>query len=306
MVLNQWLEARSLADRLIMPFFVIAGSGERRPLTNMPGIFKLSVDTLLTQVAVLVDRGLSTVMLFECHDKKDETYADPEETFLASAIEAVKGSAPELTIIADLCVCSRTKTGQCRLSQNGDLDDNGTLEAMKKLAVQYAQAGAQIISPSAMLKSQTQVVRDVLNSHGMRDVMLMPAMKFASSYFGPARQAFAMKAGATTKKPYHIAMDDRKGALDWCLAERDDGADVLIIKPALHALDVILEAKELLQIPIVGFQPSGNYSMLHLAADGWGVDPKDLMVEQMTSIFRAGADKIVTYEALQAVNWPVS
>lgn len=300
LALQSWLEGASLTDRLIMPFFVTAGTGERQPIENMPGIFKLSADMLLPETDRAVKEGLRSIMLFECHSKKEGSY--PGGDFLAEAITSIKRAKLKLTIIADLCICSRTKDGHCRFSDKSGFDEKKTLEEMKLLAVKYARAGADIISPSAMLAGQTKAVRKVLDSEGLIKVMVMPAVKFASAYFRPARETFSMNSLETTK-PYQLRQDDRKGALAWCRAERDGGADVLMIKPALHALDVIVEAKRTLGSPIVAFQPSGIYSMLHLAARGWGGQRRELVMEQLTSIIRAGADKIVTYDAIETASW---
>ena len=244
-----------------MPCFVLPGEKIKEPLPWLPGIYRFSIDILLKEIEKALSVGIDSVILFECAEKKDEGLLFSKQSLLARCIRAVKGSFPQLTLISDLCVCSQTESGHCRLIEKGRFDNKKTLEALKNLALFYAESGVDIISVSAMIEGQTEEIRRVLDKEGLDEAVLMPCLKFASYLYQPARTAFSAEKSLLYPKPYHLPVNSRSRALKWCQREVVAGADIIMIKPALNNLDVIYAAKRLVNTPIVGFQPSGSYAI---------------------------------------------
>jgi porphobilinogen synthase len=302
--IEKWLNLKgSILNSLVMPYFVMPGTRVKQSIPWLPGLHKYSTDTLTREIDRLIESGIKAVMLFECAQQKDEQMLFTRDNLLAKCLKTVRRLFPELILVADLCVCSQTESGHCRLSKNGAFDRKRTLQAFENLAVSYAESGVDIISPSAMLKGQTRVVKRALKANGFDRVLLMPAVKTASYLYQPARIVFSRKKPALYPKKYHLPVNSRKEILAWCRKEVVDGADILMIKPALANLDIICAAQQNLGVPLAGFQPSGDYALLKFGLKKSGFQEEDLILEEIASIKRAGAAKIVTYFAGAISSW---
>lgn len=292
-----------MIDLLIMPCFVLPGEKVKESLPWLPGIYRLSIDILLKEIEKALSVGIDSVILFECAERKDEGLLFSKQNLLARCIRAVKGSFPQITLISDLCVCSQTESGHCRLIEKDRFDNKKTLGALKNLALSYAENGVDIICVSSMIEGQTEEIRRVLDKEGIEETVLMSCLKFASYLYQPARTVFSAEKSLLYPKPYHIPVNSRSKALEWCQREVVAGADIIMIKPALNNLDVIYAAKMIVDTPIVGFQPSGNYAISKFGLERCIMDERGVVLEELSSIWRAGAEKIVTYYATAVASW---
>lgn len=296
-------EGKHLTKYLCMPYFLIPGRKVKYPLPSIPGVNRLSPDMLLPEVEEVQKRGINSIMIFECREEADEGEFLKGPYLLSQAGRSLKSRFPQLTVIADLCVCSHSQSGHCRLMRGDKFDNGKTLEALKELALSYAESGIDVLSPSAMLEGQTGAVRDTLDRNGFQEVEIMPAIKFASCLYSPARKALSSAPRLSYPKPYHLPLESRDKAIQWCRREKEEGANMLMIKPALSNLDIIYAVKTALGIPMAGFCPSGGYSLLRFGIRNCGLEERDVVIEELVSIKRAGAERIVTYYATQVAFW---
>lgn len=291
--------------QLIAPYFVTEGIKIKTPLLAMPGIYKFSPDSLIRELDKTTALGISNIILFDViKDKEKDNLDIPSIRFslLPETIKSIKHAYPHLRVIADLCVCSATVSGQCRLKENKRYSDRKTLGALKTLALLYAENGVDIISASTMLKNDTASLRYLLDKSGFPAVQLMPCIKFASFLYLPARKIFGTK-NSRLLKPYHLPLDKPKEAMQKITSVIKQGADSVMIKPALYNLDIIHEAKNKFNIPIVGFIPSGSY---HITKESLLKDPaseKNIVLEELISLKRAGCSAVVTYYAQELASW---
>ncbi len=289
-------------DDFVYPIFVREGENIKSPVESMPGIYQLSIDNAIKEAKEAFDLGIKSVILFGIPDKKDEfgSEAYAEDGIIAKAINSIKSAIPELVVIADACLCEYTSHGHCGvLDKNGNVLNDETLKLLKKEAYVYAKMGADIIAPSGMMDGMVKAIRESLDENGFYDVSIMSyAVKYSSAFYGPFRDAAESAPAFGDRKSYQMDFRNADEAIKECMLDIEEGADFLMVKPALAYLDVIRLVKEKFPyMPLAAYNVSGEYSMIKAAAlKGW-VDEKAIMIETLTAIKRAGADIIITYFA---------
>jgi porphobilinogen synthase len=293
-------ETRVEVASLVAPLFIVPGSGVKKEISSMPGQFQMSTDVAALKVAQLYELGIRSVILFGIPDSKDElgSAAWDRHGVIPSAIKAIRRACPEMLITTDLCFCEYTSHGHCGIMKDGELQNDETLENLLKQALVHAEAGADIIAPSGMLDGMIGTLRQGLDQSGFNDLTLMSyAVKYASAFYGPFREAVESTPEYGDRKSYQMDPANRSEALREAALDIEEGADIIMVKPALSFLDIIREVKDTFQIPTAAYNVSGEYSMVMAAArNGW-IDEDRVMNEILTSIKRAGADIIITYFA---------
>ncbi len=286
------------------PLFVVHGHGIRTPIDPMPGQFQFSVDQLLIEVAEAQSLGISAVLLFGVPSTKDHlgTEAYSDDGIIQQATRAIKQDMPDMVVITDVCLCEYTNHGHCGiLTDEGVVDNDPTLELLAKTAVSQSRAGADIVAPSAMMDGQVAALRAGLDIAGMLDVPVMAyASKFTSAYYGPFRIAAESTPESGDRKAYQMDGANPREALREMEQDAFEGADILMVKPALAYLDILSQARQRFNHPIAAYNVSGEYSMLKAAAAAGWLDENTAMMEMLISIKRAGADLIMTYFAKDA------
>jgi porphobilinogen synthase len=292
-------------EKFMWPTFVIDGEGKREEIESMPGQFWLSIDQLLPEVESLLKTGIGSVLLFGLAEDAEKDFQGSEaynpDGTVQRAIRAVKTNFPDLIVAADACVCAYTDHGHCGpLTDAGAIDNDAAIANLAKICVSHAAAGADIVAPSAMMDGQIQAIRAGLESNGMKDTILMSySTKFASSMYGPFRDAEKSKPGQGDRKGYQASYGDLRAALRESEFDEAEGADMLMIKPSIFYLDILARMREATDLPIAAYNVSGEYSMLHATADrGWG-DLKGMVQESTQALVRAGADILISYWANQ-------
>jgi porphobilinogen synthase len=287
----------------VYPLFVMEGRGERRPIASMPGIFNLSVDTAVAEAKTAYALGIPAVILFGIPDHKDAegTQAYAANGIIPRALRALKEAVPELQLIADVCLCEYTDHGHCGVVAHGEVQNDATLPLLAKMAVSCAQAGADIIAPSDMMDGRVLAIRQALQETGHTDTPILAyAAKYASGFYGPFREAAQSTPQFGDRRGYQMDPGNVREALKEVALDLEEGADMVMVKPALAYLDVIAKVKERFDVPVAAYNVSGEYAMLKAAANAGWVDGERLTLEILTSIKRAGADLILTYHALEA------
>jgi porphobilinogen synthase len=295
------------AGDLIYPLFVKPGKGRRDEISSMPGVFQLSIDQLENEAAELAELGIPAVILFGLPESKDEagSGAFAEDGIVQGAIRELKTKAPDLLVITDVCMCEYTSHGHC-----GALDDCGcvindvTLEMLAATAVSHAEAGADMVAPSDMMDGRVGAIRGALDAEGFIELPIMSyAAKYASAYYGPFREAADSAPAFGDRKGYQMDPANAEEALREVELDIEEGADIVMVKPALAYMDVIRRVKETFGMPTAAYNVSGEYAMVKAAAaKGW-VDEKRVVLETLTGFRRAGADLILTYHAKDAARW---
>lgn len=291
----------------VYPMFVLNGANTRSPVESMPGVDQLSVDLAVEKAREARDAGVPAVLLFGLPDSKDPAglrSADSAEA-VQRACGELKRSVPDVTVITDVCLCEYTDHGHCGvLREDGEVDNDPTLELLAKTAVSHADAGADIVAPSAMMDGQVAAIRAALDAAGHAKTPVMGySAKYASVFYGPFRDAADSAPQFGDRRAYQMAPTQRREAMREIEADIEEGADWIMVKPALSYLDVIHEASERFDHPLAAYNVSGEYSMIKAAAaNGW-IDEKRAALEALTSIKRAGADVVITYFAIDAARW---
>ena len=290
-------------EDFIYPMFVAPGRGVRQPVDAMPGVFRLSVDQLLSEARGIRDLGLPAVLLFGLPVTKDDTgseAASPKGT-VQQAVRRLKKEVPELLVITDVCLCAYTSHGHCGLIHQGEVDNDASLEALTQVALSHAEAGADMVAPSDMMDGRVGAIRETLDERGFEMVPIMSyAVKYASSFYGPFREAAESAPSFGDRRGYQMDPANAREALKEAALDVEEGADILMVKPALPYLDIITQLAGEFDLPIAAYQVSGEYSMIKAAAQlGW-LDETAVLLESLTAIKRAGADLILTYFAKQA------
>ncbi|MDF7808927.1 porphobilinogen synthase [Pontiellaceae bacterium B12219] len=292
-------------EKFMWPTFVIDGKGKREEIDSMPGQCRLSIDQLLLELEPIVDSGVSSVLLFGLADDSQKDFQGSEAYndggTVQRAISAVKNKFPDLIVAADACVCAYTDHGHCGpLTDSGNVDNDAAIANLAKICVSHAAAGADIVAPSAMMDGQILAVREGLDSNGLKDTILMSySTKFASSMYGPFRDAEKSKPGQGDRKSYQASFGDLRTAIRESEFDEAEGADMLMIKPSLFYLDILAELRANTNLPLAAYNVSGEYSMLHATAQrGWG-DLKGMVQESAAGLVRAGADILISYWANQ-------
>lgn len=296
-------ETRLEPQDLICPLFVCPGEGARIPIESMPGVFNLSVDCLVEECRELAARGIPGVILFGIPPAKDAvgTGAYDAEGIVQQATRALKRETPSLLVIADTCLCEYTDHGHCGFVENGDVNNDKSLPLLAKTALSQARAGADVIAPSDMMDGRIGAIRATLDEHGLERVPILAyAAKFASSFYGPFRDAAQSTPQFGDRRTYQLDPPNHREALRRVRADLDEGADMIMVKPAMPYLDVLWHAKTEFGAPTAAYQVSGEYAMLQAAIrNGW-LDQDRAILESLLCLKRAGADFILTYFAKQA------
>jgi len=301
-------ETRVSPRQLVMPLFVRPGAGQRRPIASMPGQCQLSADTLVEKAREVADAGVPAVLLFGIPETKD-AYAssglDPDGV-VPTAIRALKAALPDLLVIADVCLCEYTDHGHCGIPvARGDntavVDNDRTLDLLARMALAFARAGADVVAPSDMMDGRVGAIRRALDQAGFtRLPILSYAAKYASSLYGPFRDAAESPPQFGDRRGYQMDFRNADEALREVRLDLEEGADIVMVKPALPYLDVIHRVKTTFGVPVAAYQVSGEYAMIKAAAQQGWIDERAAVLETLTAIRRAGADIIITYFALEA------
>lgn len=299
-------ETRIHIEDLIYPLFVCPGTNLREPVEAMPGVFRFSVDLLLDEVAKAQQEGILAVLLFGVPQTKDEfaSTAYDDQGIVQEAVRQLKDHFPELVVITDVCLCGYTSHGHCGVVRNGVIVNDETLHLLARTALSHAQAGADLVAPSDMMDGRIKAIRNKLDEGGFSHVgILSYAAKFASAFYGPFREAAGSAPSFGDRRSYQMNPANRREAMEEVLLDLAEGADMVMIKPALAYLDVIREVRERVLCPLAAYNVSGEYAMIKAAAaQGW-IDEKMVVMETMTGIKRAGADLIITYHARDVARW---
>jgi porphobilinogen synthase len=300
-------ETRIHPAALIEPFFVGEGTRRRDPVAAMPGVFQLSIDSLVEECAAARGAGIGAVLLFGLPGAKDAAGSEGTSAkgIIPRAVRALKKALPELYVIADVCLCEYTDHGHCGVLSPGPGEprvlNDPTLELLARASVAYADAGADMVAPSAMMDGQVRAIREALDGRGLADVPIMSyAAKYASAFYGPFREAAESAPRSGDRRGYQMDPANAREALREVDLDIEEGADVVMVKPALPYLDVLRRVAERSSVPVAAYNVSGEYSMLKAAAERGWIDEKRAVLEVLTSIRRAGADVIITYHAREA------
>lgn len=291
----------------IYPLFVRDGRGERRPVASMPGVFQFSPDTVLEEVDRAVARGIKSVLLFGIPAYKDargSAALDPEGP-VPAAVRRIKDRHPELVVMCDLCLCDYTDHGHCGLvTPAGEIDNDSSIDQLAQAAVVFAEAGADVIAPSDMMDGRVGAIRRRLDQNGRVGTLVMSyAAKYASSFYGPFREAAESAPAFGDRRSYQMDPGNAREALREVRLDVEEGADIVMVKPALPYLDVLRRVRDAVDLPVAAYQVSGEYSMIKAAAQrGWLSEPA-VVLETLYAIRRAGADLILTYFAVDAAAW---
>ncbi|MCS7048534.1 MAG: porphobilinogen synthase [Verrucomicrobiae bacterium] len=292
--------------RLLQPLFVRHGRRLRRPIASMPGQFQLSVDELLKEATALREVGVPGVLLFGIPDRKDDRASgayDPKG-IVPTAVRALKRELPDLLVICDVCLCEYTSHGHCGVVRRGNIANDPTLKLLARAAVVYADAGADFVAPSDMMDGRVGAIRAALDRAGFHQTgILSYAAKFASAFYGPFREAAENAPRFGDRRAYQMDAANRREALREVALDVEEGADIVMVKPALAYLDVIHAVRERFDVPVAAYNVSGEYAMVKAAATQSWLDEKTVALEILTAIHRAGADIIFTYWAREATGW---
>jgi porphobilinogen synthase len=296
-------ETSLLTTDFIYPLFVVEGDNVKNEISSMPAQYQLSVDNVLRECEELQKLGIGSVILFGIPNEKDEVgsgaYAD--DGVIQKAIRAIKQRFPDLIVVTDVCLCEYTSHGHCGVVEDGYVSNDKTLDLLVKEAVSHAQSGADIIAPSDMMDGRVGAIRSALDSNGFSDTPIMAySAKYSSGFYGPFREAAESTPQFGDRKTYQMDFGNSDEALREIALDIREGADIVMVKPALSYLDVIRRAKEKFNMPIAAYNVSGEYSMIKAAAERGWLDGEKVMMEVLTSIKRAGADVIITYFAKEA------
>jgi porphobilinogen synthase len=310
--LRAWVRETKLTSAgFVQPYFVRPGKNERRPVASMPGVFQLSMDELVKDARQAAKLGVPAVMLFGVPNAKDPfgREASSDDGIVQAAVRALKNALPELVVLTDLCLCEYTDHGHCGVllpSKNGAavVDNDATLGILSEAALAQARAGSDGVAPSGMMDGVVKTVRGALDGEGFRDTFIMAySTKFSSAYYGPFRDAAKSAPRFGDRKSYQMDPANRREAVRESKTDAAEGADILMVKPALAYLDVIRDVREATSLPLAAYNVSGEYAMVKAAAaKGW-IDEKAVVLETLLSIKRAGADILITYHAKDAARW---
>lgn len=299
-------ETRIQESELIYPMFVIEGKDIKNPIPSMPGIYQYSIDRLEEELEKVAESGISGVLLFGIPEHKDEvgSAAYDENGITQQAIRYIKQNYHKLLVIADVCLCEYTSHGHCGIIREGKILNDETLPFLSKAAVSLAKAGADIIAPSDMMDGRVQAIRDALDEHGFTDIPVMSySAKYSSGYYSPFRDAAHSAPSFGDRKTYQMDSANGKEALEEVALDLEEGADIIIVKPALAYLDVIKEVSTKFPCPVAAYNVSGEYSIVKAAAQNGWIDEKKIVMENILGIKRAGARIIITYHALDVARW---
>jgi porphobilinogen synthase len=297
-------ETRLAPEDFILPLFACAGEKVRREIPSMPGVHNLSVDEIAKEAAAASEIGVKGVILFGLPETKDEkgSGAYHENGVVQQAVRAIRNSAPDLVIMADTCLCEYTSHGHCGVVRDGEVLNDPSLELLARTAVSQAEAGADVVAPSAMMDGQVGAIREALDDAGFDQVAIMAyAVKYASGFYGPFREAADSAPAFGDRRAYQMDAANAREAMHEAELDDAEGADFLMVKPATCYLDILKMLREEFDLPTAAYHVSGEYAMIKAAAQNGWIDEQRVMMETLTSIKRAGADIILTYYAREAI-----
>ncbi len=290
----------------IAPMFVVPGEGIRQPIPSMPGVDRVSPDLAAKDAAELAARGVLSVILFGIPDHKDAVGSPSADLSgpVCRAVEAIKRASPATVVMTDVCLCEYTDHGHCGVIVDQTVDNDATLPILAAEALAHARAGADVVAPSDMMDGRVRAIRDVLDASGFRNVPILSyAAKYASGFYGPFREAAESTPAFGDRRAYQMDPANVREAVKEILSDVEEGADMVMVKPALSYLDVVRAAKEVTNVPLATYNVSGEYAMVKAAAERGWIDGKRVTLEILTSMKRAGADLILTYHAKEAAEW---
>jgi len=293
-------ETRVCRDDLVLPLFVVEGSGIREPVASLPGVFRHSVDMLVNEVKEVRDLGIPAVILFGIPGEKDArgSGADAADGIVQRAVEASKAAEPDLCVITDVCLCEYTDHGHCGIVEGHDVLNDPSVQRLAAIALSHARAGADVVAPSDMMDGRVAAIRETLDQGGFEGVPILSyAAKFASAYYAPFRDAAESTPEFGDRRSYQLDPPNGREALREMRLDLEEGADALMVKPALLYLDLLSAARREFDVPLAAYHVSGEYAMIQAAAERGWIDAERAMDEAMVAIKRAGADMILTYAA---------
>jgi len=293
-------ETRLAREDLVLPLFAVEGRGVRDAVASMPGVFRLSADELASEAKLVADLGIPAVILFGIPAVKDArgSGADDPGGIVQRAIAAVKRAAPDLCVITDVCLCEYTDHGHCGIVESGEVRNDASLDRIAATALSHARAGADVVAPSDMMDGRVAAIRRLLDASGFEQVPILAyAAKYASAYYGPFREAAESAPAFGDRRSYQMDPPNRREALREMRLDLAEGADVLMVKPALPYLDVLADARREFDVPLAAYHVSGEYAMIQAAAERGWIDGPRAIDEALLAIKRAGADLILTYAA---------
>ncbi len=296
-------ETKLSVDDFIDPLFVIFGRKVKNSISSMPGVYQLSVDNVVKEAEEVYKLGIPAIILFGIPEKKDArgSGAYARSGIVQQAIRAIKDRLPDLVIVTDICLCEYTNHGHCGVIVKGEVDNDATLELLAKMALSHAEAGADMVAPSDMMDGRVKAIRDVLDQNGFENVPIMSyAAKHASGFYGPFREAAESTPQFGDRKSYQMDPANAREAIREVRLDVQEGADIVMVKPALPYLDIIRAVREEFDLPVGAYNVSGEYAMIKAAGQKGWLDEERVMMEVLTCIKRAGADLIVTYFAKDA------
>ncbi|WP_022668490.1 porphobilinogen synthase [Desulfospira joergensenii] len=294
-------ETKLSGDDFILPLFAVEGRAVKKPIESMPGQFQLSVDHIVDQARAARDAGIPGVILFGIPDKKDglATGAYASDGIVQKAVSAVKEAVPDLSVITDVCLCEYTDHGHCGVVEKGCVDNDASLDLLARTALSHVQAGADMVAPSDMMDGRVAEIRGILDDEGFTHIPIMSyAVKYASAFYGPFRQAAECAPQFGDRKTYQMDPANSDEAVREATMDIEEGADIIMVKPALSYLDIIYRLRQEIDLPVAAYNVSGEYSIMKAGEMmGW-VNAKEIIMETLISIKRAGADLILTYSAV--------
>lgn len=299
-------ETELSASQLIQPMFVVSGEGVREPVPSMPDVERFSISELVAEASEVQAAGVGAVLLFGVPAEKDElgSAAYDEEGIVQMALRALKEAHPELVVISDVCLCGYTSHGHCGFVRDGEVDNDITVELLAKTAISHADAGADAVAPSDMMDGRVGAIRGQLDEEGHPSIPIVAySAKYASAFYGPFRDAAESSPEFGDRRGYQMDPANAAEAVREAALDIEEGADVVMVKPAMPYLDVIRRVKDETGAPVAAYQVSGEYSMLKAAVANEWLDERQAALEALTAIRRAGADMIITYYAKQASSW---
>jgi len=296
-------ETKLSPDDFILPLFAVEGKSVKKPIDAMPGQFQLSCDHIVEQAKEAKDAGVPAIILFGIPSKKDElgTRAYAKDGIVQKAIAEVKSAVPDISVITDVCLCGYTDHGHCGVIDKGIVDNDASLDLLARTALSHAQAGADMVAPSDMMDGRVAEIRGLLDDEGYSQIPVMSyAVKYASAFYGPFREAAESAPQFGDRRTYQMDPANAREAIREATMDIEEGADIIMVKPALSYLDIICRLKDEIDLPIAAYNVSGEYSIMKAGEMmGW-VDAKAMIMETLLSIKRAGADLILTYSAIEA------
>jgi len=297
-------EAKLTRDDFVLPLFVCSGTNVRREVSSMPGVFNLSVEETAAEVSRAFDMGIRSVIVFGLPEAKDEiaSGAYAEDGIVQRALRAIKKSTPDVIAMADTCLCEYTSHGHCGVVRDNDVVNDESLKLLAKTALSQAEAGADVVAPSAMMDGQVAAIREALDNSGFEHTPVMAyAVKYASGFYGPFREAADSAPAFGDRRAYQMDPPNAREAMREAQLDYEEGADILMVKPATVYLDVLRMVRERFDCPLAAYHVSGEYALIKAAAQKGWIDEQRVMLETLTSIKRAGADIILTYYAREAI-----